>query len=280
MLLQGEHWTAFVPFAARWPLEVHILPHRHVPDLAATTDEERDEFSLLYGQLLRGVDALYDTPTPYISAWHQAPVHAHRDDIRLMLQLTSPRREEDKLKYLAGSEAAMGAFIADIPPETAAARLREAMEEPPPPRSSSSQQQNPGNRTGSRPAMNEVLQRGSEYFSSQFGGAPDGLWSAPGRVNLIGEHTDYNEGFAFPIAIDKRTTVAARVRADRLLRVTSSSFPGVVEVSLDRPGRRMPSPAGPPTPGRGLGDVPGGVAGSGVASGARPAPRCPAWTWR
>jgi UDPglucose--hexose-1-phosphate uridylyltransferase len=45
-----------------------------------------------------------------------------------MLQLTSPRREEDKLKYLAGSEAAMGAFIADIPPETAAARLREAIE--------------------------------------------------------------------------------------------------------------------------------------------------------
>ena len=81
--------------------------------------------------------------------------------------------------------------------------------------------------------MNEVLQLGSEYFSSQFGGAPDGLWSAPGRVNLIGEHTDYNGGFAFPIAIDKRTTVAARARADRLLRVASSSFPGVVEVSLD-----------------------------------------------
>ncbi|SDM10741.1 galactokinase [Arthrobacter sp. ok362] len=81
--------------------------------------------------------------------------------------------------------------------------------------------------------MNEVLQLGSEYFSSQFSGAPDGLWSAPGRVNLIGEHTDYNDGFAFPIAIDKRTTVAARARADRLLRVTSSSFPGVVEVSLE-----------------------------------------------
>jgi galactokinase len=81
--------------------------------------------------------------------------------------------------------------------------------------------------------MNEVLQLESEFFSNQFGGAPDGLWSAPGRVNLIGEHTDYNDGFAFPIAIDKRTTVAARARADRLLRVTSSSFPGMVEVSLD-----------------------------------------------
>ena len=80
--------------------------------------------------------------------------------------------------------------------------------------------------------MNEV-HLGNEYFSSQFGGAPDGMWSAPGRVNLIGEHTDYNDGFAFPIAIDKRTTVAARARADRLLRVASNAFPGVVEVSLD-----------------------------------------------
>lgn len=80
--------------------------------------------------------------------------------------------------------------------------------------------------------MNEVP-LGYEYFSSQFGGAPDGLWSAPGRVNLIGEHTDYNDGFAFPLAIDKRTTVAARARADRRLRVASRDFPGVVEVSLD-----------------------------------------------
>jgi galactokinase len=81
--------------------------------------------------------------------------------------------------------------------------------------------------------MNEDLLQANGYFSSLFGGAPEGLWSAPGRVNLIGEHTDYNDGFAFPIAIDKRTTVAARARTDRLLRVASSSFPGVVEASLD-----------------------------------------------
>ena len=128
VVLRGEHFTAFVPFAARWPIEVHMLPHRHVPDLAATTVEERDELAELYLRLLRGVDALYETPTPYISAWHQAPVHSHRDDIRLMLQVTSPRRAENKLKYLAGSEAAMGAWIGDVPPEQTAAFLREGIE--------------------------------------------------------------------------------------------------------------------------------------------------------
>lgn len=128
VILRGEHWTAFVPFAARWPLEVHLLPHRHVADFAQTTDAERDELAPMYLRLLRGIDALYDTPTPYIAAWHQAPVHVGRDTVRMHLEITSPRRAADKLKFLAGSEAAMGAWIGDFPPETSAARLRDAVE--------------------------------------------------------------------------------------------------------------------------------------------------------
>jgi UDPglucose--hexose-1-phosphate uridylyltransferase len=128
VLISGEHWTAFVPFAARWPIEVHMLPHRHVPDFAATNDAERDELSRLYLELLRGIDAIYDTPTPYIGAWHQAPVAEKRDEIRMSLQLTSPRRASDKLKYLAGSEAAMGAWIGDVPPERSAELIRDGIE--------------------------------------------------------------------------------------------------------------------------------------------------------
>ncbi|MFT4210792.1 MAG: galactose-1-phosphate uridylyltransferase [Microbacterium sp.] len=128
VILAGEHWTAFVPFAARWPIEVHLLPHRHVADFAGTTDAERDELAPLYLRLLRGLDALYGSPTPYIAAWHQAPVHVGRDTVRLRLEITSPRRAADKLKYLAGSEAAMGAWIGDVPPEQSAQRLRTAVE--------------------------------------------------------------------------------------------------------------------------------------------------------
>jgi len=128
VILAGEHWTAYVPFAARWPIEVHLMPHRHVPDFAEATDAERDELAGLYLRLLRGIDALYDTPTPYIAAWHQAPVNVARDTVRMHLEITSPRRAADKLKFLAGSEAAMGAWIGDIPPEDAAARLRDVVE--------------------------------------------------------------------------------------------------------------------------------------------------------
>ncbi|MDD1478379.1 galactokinase [Arthrobacter sp. H16F315] len=59
-------------------------------------------------------------------------------------------------------------------------------------------------------------------FQSAFGVAPDGVWQAPGRVNLIGEHTDYNEGFVLPFAIDKAARVAVRIRPDSTLRLLST----------------------------------------------------------
>ncbi|NHI15865.1 galactose-1-phosphate uridylyltransferase [Microbacterium excoecariae] len=127
VLIEAEHWVAYVPFAARWPVEAHLVPRRHAADFSELTSAERDELASVYLRLLRGVDALYDTPTPYIAAWHQAPVHVGRDSVRMHLQLTSPRRGADKLKFLAGSEAAMGAWAAEIPPETGAQRLRDAI---------------------------------------------------------------------------------------------------------------------------------------------------------
>ncbi|MGH8829196.1 MAG: galactose-1-phosphate uridylyltransferase [Jiangellaceae bacterium] len=125
VVVRSEHWTAFVPAAARWPVEVHLYPHRQLPDIPALTDEERDDFVRVYLDVLRRFDALYNAPLPYIAAWHQAPVGADRDLGYLHLQLFSIRRAADKLKYLAGSESAMGAFITDVLPEDVAARLRE-----------------------------------------------------------------------------------------------------------------------------------------------------------
>lgn len=128
VVLEGDHFTAFVPFAARWPLEVHLVPHRHVPDFTSLTGEEKDELASSYLSLLMAVDALYPTPTPYIAAWNQAPLDALlRPASRFHLQLTSPRRAADKLKFLAGSEAAMGAFINDTTAEHVAERLRDAL---------------------------------------------------------------------------------------------------------------------------------------------------------
>jgi galactokinase len=77
-------------------------------------------------------------------------------------------------------------------------------------------------------------------FEAVYGEAPDGLWSAPGRVNLIGEHTDYNEGFVLPFAIDRRTVVALSARDDRLVRVASTFADEMVEIDLDLLGTQGP----------------------------------------
>ncbi|WP_026549939.1 galactokinase [Arthrobacter sp. Br18] len=68
-------------------------------------------------------------------------------------------------------------------------------------------------------------------FTERFGAEPSGIWSAPGRVNLIGEHTDYNDGFVLPFAINHSTMVAARPRADRSVRVCSTLTPDDVVLS-------------------------------------------------
>jgi UDPglucose--hexose-1-phosphate uridylyltransferase len=127
VVLAGEHWTAFVPYAARWPYEVHLFPHHRVPDLTALGDAARAELPGLYLELLRRFDRLFGPdapPTPYISAWHQAPADA-RDEFALHLELFTVRRASGKLKYLAGTESGMGAFMNDVSPESAADRLRE-----------------------------------------------------------------------------------------------------------------------------------------------------------
>jgi UDPglucose--hexose-1-phosphate uridylyltransferase len=127
VLIAGAHFTAYVPFAARWPIEIHLLPHRHVQHFGQLTVEERDELAGIYRQLLAAMDSIYQTPTPYIAAWHQAPLVDGGENVRLQLQITSPRRAADKLKFLAGSESAMGAFIGDIAPEVAAQMIRKAL---------------------------------------------------------------------------------------------------------------------------------------------------------
>ncbi|WP_327675109.1 galactose-1-phosphate uridylyltransferase [Kitasatospora sp. NBC_00458] len=129
VVLAGEHWTAFVPFAARWPYEVHLHPHRRVPDLTGLDEDERAELPGVYLELLRRFDRLFGdaerhVPAPYISAWHQAPT-VDGGELALHLELFTVRRTADKLKYLAGTESGMEAFMNDVAPEDAARRLRE-----------------------------------------------------------------------------------------------------------------------------------------------------------
>lgn len=80
--------------------------------------------------------------------------------------------------------------------------------------------------------------RAIERFRQEFGGEPAFLVRAPGRVNVIGEHTDYNDGFVLPAAIDRHLCIAIRPRSDRLVDVRSEGLHDVA-VELDRFDHRL-----------------------------------------
>ena len=77
-----------------------------------------------------------------------------------------------------------------------------------------------------------VIERARERFQTVFGMAPAGVAFAPGRVNLVGEHTDYNDGFVLPMALDLGVTLAFRPRTDDLLRVHSADIPQTRDLRL------------------------------------------------
>ncbi len=78
-----------------------------------------------------------------------------------------------------------------------------------------------------------ALAQGRAAFAARFGGPPDAVYLAPGRVNLIGEHTDYQMGLCLPMAIDAHVAVAARRRDDRKVQAYSASLEAAAEADLD-----------------------------------------------
>lgn len=119
-----ERSVAYVPEAARWPYEVHVVPRRHVSDLAGLDPDDRVDLMALSARVVRAFDGLFRTPCPYIAAWQSGPTRYGAAYSHLYQQVFTVRRADDKLKYLAGSESAAGVFVNDITPEAAAERLR------------------------------------------------------------------------------------------------------------------------------------------------------------
>ncbi|CNE48484.1 galactose-1-phosphate uridylyltransferase [Mycobacterium tuberculosis] len=126
VVARSDRFVAFVPEAARWPYEVHVYPYRHVTGLPELDGGERLELMVLYRDVLRRFDRLFDAPAPYIAHLQQAPAGEDADLAHLSIRVFTPRRAEGRLKFLAASETGAGAFINDVLPEEAARRLRAA----------------------------------------------------------------------------------------------------------------------------------------------------------
>ena len=131
IVFQDSNWVAFVPHAARWPYEIQVHPLRNIAYLSDLNSREIDSLSVMLPKLVSALDLLFDHPLPYMAGWIQAPVSDEKSsqDSRLFFRLVSIQRGENKLKYLAGSESLMGAWISDVLPEEAAQRIKDKLQQ-------------------------------------------------------------------------------------------------------------------------------------------------------
>ncbi len=186
----NEHWTAFVPAAARWPFEVLLAPHRQVADLPGLSTEEAHAFPGVprragpLRRALRRATAIYFRVAPGTGAHRSGP------------GLSAP----------AGVQCAPGTGETEIPGRLGV-RHGGVCQRCAPRRGRTHAQ-------GSGLVMTAAqrlaaTQRLAAAFAEAYHHEPVLAWAAPGRVNLIGEHTDYNDGFVLPFALPQCTAVAA-----------------------------------------------------------------------
>jgi UDPglucose--hexose-1-phosphate uridylyltransferase len=128
ILYESPGAVAYVPYAARWAFEAHVVMREHRPSLLDCSPHELRDLARTLQALARGYDALFERPFPYVMVVHQAPTTAAPPDAHLHVEFYPPLRTAERLKYLAGSEQGAGTFISDTLPEESAARLREAID--------------------------------------------------------------------------------------------------------------------------------------------------------
>ena len=131
MLLAGERVVAYMPYASRWAYEAHVVLREHRSSLLDCEPLELRELAAALQSLVRGYDALFERPFPYVMVVHQAPtvgpLEARRHGGHVHIEFYPPLRTAEKLKFLAGSEQGAGTFISDTLPEETAPVLRGAI---------------------------------------------------------------------------------------------------------------------------------------------------------
>ncbi len=195
IVARNDTFTAFVPYASRWPVEVHIYPHRFVRNLIDLDDEELDGFARIYLDIVGRFDRMFAAPLPYMAALHQYTDDDAQREGYFHVELISIRRSRHQTEVSRQFGVGDGGIH---------------------------QRHHTGER---RPSATEPVMMTTAR--------PPIAYSAPGRINLIGEHTDYNAGFALPIALPDRTMVSFQPTAGDALVVRSDREPAPVRIALD-----------------------------------------------
>jgi len=125
IIINNNSFTAFVPFYASYSYEVHIYANKHLPSFNDFSEKEEIDLAIILKTLMMKFDNLFGFALPYIMAIHQQPTNGTgKEYSHFHIEFYPPYRTKDKLKYLAGSELGVGAFINNCLPEEKAQELR------------------------------------------------------------------------------------------------------------------------------------------------------------
>jgi UDPglucose--hexose-1-phosphate uridylyltransferase len=125
LVAENDSFTAFVPYFARLPYEVHLVSRSHRSSLVELSARERGGLADLLKTVLLKYDNLWGFPMPFTMVMHQQPTDGREHpDCHFHIEFAPPYRSRDKLKYLAGCETGAGSFINDTLPEEKAEELR------------------------------------------------------------------------------------------------------------------------------------------------------------
>lgn len=127
IVASNDSFTAIVPFFARYTYEVHIYANNHLPSFKEFTEKEVKDLAAILRNVIQKYDNLFGFVFPYIMSIHQQPTDGTGEEYsHFHIEFYPPYRTENKLKYLAGSEAGAGAYINNSLAEDKAEELRKA----------------------------------------------------------------------------------------------------------------------------------------------------------
>lgn len=223
ILFENEHFIAYLPYFTDYPYGIFIVSKNHKSLITDFNERERLSLAQILKIITGSFEVLFDRPFPYMMVMHQSPVNAkeYKDSneyFHFHIEFYPPLRARDEIKYYASSEmgawaAANIAAVEETAKEMRIAKLRYL----------------------SKGGFTLIKQEFVKEFVSIYGGKVGdvSVFSAPARVNLIGEHIDYNGGLVFPAALDINIYMAIRKRKDGQIYFKDMDFPGEVETGIN-----------------------------------------------
>ncbi len=217
VVFENDSFYAYIPFFTDYPYGVFVTAKAHRPRITDLTDAERTDLADILKVVTGSFDRIFNRPFPYMMAIHQNPVNSPEwkdaeGYYHFHIEFYTPLRAKRLIKYYATSETGAWAAANVAAVEAKAAEVRNAKLD--------------FFADTDRPRF---LSEFKGEFAKRFGSGPVALFASPARINVIGEHIDYNGGKVFPAAIDRYLYIAIRKRGDSKIVYDDLRFPGRME---------------------------------------------------